>query len=79
MYHQRVVEFRSRSTPDSEMGLFAYCNENGNFEIKVKKDLYDIYALNHKFEIGIWLRDIGYYVNKVELLLYPQFNMRIIF
>jgi len=74
-----VIEFRSRSTPDSELGLYAYCNENGDFEIKLKKDSYYIYAINDKFEIGIWLRDIGYYGNKVELLLYPQYNMRILF
>jgi len=74
-----IVEFRSRSMSDSEMGLFAYCNENGNFEIKLKKDSYDIYTNNDKFEIGIWLRDIGYYGNKVELRIYPQFNIRNIY
>ena len=74
-----VIEFRSRSMPDSALGLYAYCNEKGNFEIKLKKDSYDTYAINDKFEIGIWIRDIGYYGNKVELLLHPQFNMRIIF
>lgn len=67
-----TVQFIKAMTKEPDLSVFAECDKNGNFTIKVPRGDYDISASDEVVFGSVFIQGLGSLGNEVTLTLYTQ-------
>lgn len=67
-----VVQFINHWAKEPEMGVFAYCDKNGNFTIKIRRGDYDITASDGSLSNSFSIQSMGTLGSEMNLKIYTQ-------
>ena len=67
-----TVQFIKSMTKEPDMGVFAECDKNGNFTIKLPRGSYEISASDEVVFGSVFIQNLGYLGDEMTLKLYTQ-------